>query len=115
MTQNGMARRLKGFGIRTKDVGPKHDRVKGYERESFADAFSRYISGISGIPSAHPRTTNEINELDKKPSAHQTNGCADGNQPNPLTLNEVRGCADGKVEKGKEGETGENDDLGVLI
>jgi hypothetical protein len=42
LSQTGLARRLKNFGIRPKDVGPEHARVKGYLLESFADAFSRY-------------------------------------------------------------------------
>ena len=90
LTQNGLARHLKKFDIFTKDVGPKADRVKGYTLESFADAFNRYIPLDL---SAHPRTTNENNDLDEKQIAHQDYGCADENDTNPLYLNEVRGCA----------------------
>jgi putative DNA primase/helicase len=43
LTQNTLARRLKPYGIQSKDVGPEHGRLKGYLLESFFDAFSRYL------------------------------------------------------------------------
>jgi hypothetical protein len=54
LTQNGLARRLKPFKVWTKDVGPEAKRNKGYLRESFADAFNRYLPPSS---TAHPHTT----------------------------------------------------------
>ena len=72
MTQNGLARRLKNFGITPKNIGPKHDRAKGYELETFADVFARYIPGFQSV---HPPQLSIINDLDENQSVHQKNGC----------------------------------------
>jgi hypothetical protein len=66
LTQNGLARRLKPFKVRTEDVGPEANRNKGYLRRSFDDTFSRYIPGFQ---SAQPRSTNKPNDLDENQSA----------------------------------------------
>jgi hypothetical protein len=99
LTQNLLARWLKPYGIRSKDVGSKHARVKGYARESFEDVFNRYLPGLA---TAHPRTGNENNNLDEKQTAHQKNECAVGDSPNPLETNKVRGV------RGSEGGIGES-------
>ncbi len=39
-----LARMLKGYGIASKNVRISHAQAKGYERDQFADAFSRYLS-----------------------------------------------------------------------
>jgi putative DNA primase/helicase len=91
ITQNWLARRLRPFGVHPKNIGPKHDRAKGYTLESCADAFARYIPPGSSV---HPDTTNENNGLDEIQSVHPKNGCTDADDLNPLNSNEVRGCTD---------------------
>jgi putative DNA primase/helicase len=91
LTQNLLARWLKPFEIRPKNIGPKHERVKGYTVESFADAFKRYIPPISTV---HPHTRNENNDLDENQTVHRKNGCTDANASNQLNSNDVYGCTD---------------------
>jgi putative DNA primase/helicase len=101
MTQNGLARRVKGFGIKPGKVGPKRDRLNGYEREAFADTLSRYIPGV---PTGHPYTQNEINVLDNKLSGHLKNQCPVENDSKSLKINDVSGC---QVQNGESGEDNE--------
>jgi Protein of unknown function (DUF3631) len=91
LTPNQLARRLRPFGVRPKDVGPEHKRVKGYAVESFADAFARYLPPDS---TAQPSSGNGINDLDEKQTAQPFYGCADANDPNHMNSNDLRGCAD---------------------
>jgi len=42
ITQSGLARWLKPFGIGPENVGPEDDRKKGYRRWQFADTFASY-------------------------------------------------------------------------
>ena len=105
MTQNGLARRLKGFGIGTINVGPKKDRAKGYEFESFTDTFSRFIAGFQTV---HPITSNKINNVEQKQSVHQKKGCTDENDANSLKSNDVCG---GTVQNGESGEIDDGDGL----
>ncbi len=43
LTQNSLARLLKPFGIRPKEIRTGPDHAKGYELNQFLDAFARYI------------------------------------------------------------------------
>jgi putative DNA primase/helicase len=56
LMQNLLARRLKKFKIKPGNIGPKHDRAKGYMLESFADAFARYIPPPTSV---HPYTASD--------------------------------------------------------
>ncbi len=103
LTQNGLARRLKLFSVRPKNIGPEHSRFKGYSLEALSDAFARYCPD-SGFQSAHPYRTHENNGLDEKQSAHQKSGCAAENQYNKLNLNEMYGCADENPESSASNE-----------
>lgn len=53
-------------------TGPRHDRARGYTRESFADAFIRYIPGPDTV---HPYIASKNNSLDENPNVHQKNEC----------------------------------------
>jgi hypothetical protein len=97
LTQNLLARRLKPFGVFTKDVGPEQNRVKRYTLESLVDAFARYIPPSA---TAHQRSGNTINHLDEKQTAHSFYGCAGANSYNQLNLNKMRGCADENAQTG---------------
>ena len=106
LTQNGLARKLRGFKITPKMVGPREKRVSGYDPQSFADAFNRYLPLRS---TSHPHTTNEINGLDEKPTSHQKNGCEVEKRSNSLNLKEVCGC---EVERPPQKGGRENGDAG---
>jgi uncharacterized protein DUF3631 len=106
LAQNGLARRLKPFKVRTEDVGPEANRNKGYLRRSFDDAFSRYIPGFQ---SAQPSSTHEPNDLDENQSAQEVFGCADENRSNSLNSNGLRDCAD---DSPLNGEREGNGDVG---
>jgi putative DNA primase/helicase len=44
LTQAKLARRLRGFGVLSKSIRlPDGDRLKGYERDQFTEAFERYV------------------------------------------------------------------------
>jgi putative DNA primase/helicase len=93
LTQNSLARRLKSFGIFHEKIGPKTNRVNGYSKVAFADAFSRYLPN-SPIQSGHSDTANEINELGENGTGHYNKRCPDLNRANPLNLKNVFGCPD---------------------
>jgi Protein of unknown function (DUF3631) len=105
LTQNLLARKLKPFGIFTKRIGPKRDRARGYDLESFNDAFSRYTP----FATVHPDTTNEVNDLDENQSVHHDSGWTVANQPDLLNLNGVSGWTD---ETPLNGEREGNGDAG---
>ena len=44
LSNHQLARKLKGYGIRSKNVRIGHDVAKGFERGQFEDAFARYLS-----------------------------------------------------------------------
>jgi hypothetical protein len=54
LSHHQLARKLKGYGIRSKNVRIGHDVAKGYERGWFEDAFARYLSPL--IPPAETAT-----------------------------------------------------------
>jgi hypothetical protein len=49
LTQNGLARMLKEFGVAPKKVGPKDARVSGYALADFEDAFARYLEPLKPL------------------------------------------------------------------
>lgn len=55
LTQHQLAKKLKGYGIRSKNVRTSDGVVKGFEREQFDDAFARYLSPLA--PPAETATT----------------------------------------------------------
>jgi putative DNA primase/helicase len=93
LTQNGLARQLKGFGIFHEKIGPKTNRVNGYSKVAFADAFSRYLSN-SPIQSGQSDTANEIKEFGENGTRHHDKRCLDLNRANPLNSTKVFGCPD---------------------
>jgi Protein of unknown function (DUF3631) len=103
LTQNGLARRLKGFGIFPEKIGPKTKRVNGYSKVAFADAFSRYLPNPP-FQSGHPGHPNEINEIGEIHSGHHGKQCPDENCANPLNLNECPVCPDENPEPGVHDE-----------
>jgi putative DNA primase/helicase len=104
-----LAAKLRPFDVRSKSVGPRTARLKGFDREQFTEAFSRYLPSLSPDPpvlSAHPLTRNENNGLLYFSSAHGGGTCADKKQPNPLGNKDVSGCADKNPPRGDKGGIG---------
>jgi 5S rRNA maturation endonuclease (ribonuclease M5) len=48
----GLARRLAGYGVRSKNIRDGAAVVKGYERAGFAEAWARYLPALPGTPRA---------------------------------------------------------------
>lgn len=97
LTQNGLARLLKPFGIKSKTVRILDDRRKGYELDSFKDAFKRYITSFSPNPPASsvtPRQSNNINNLDSNQSVTDKNDVTDEKHHNSLNLNDCHDVTD---------------------
>jgi Protein of unknown function (DUF3631) len=99
ITQSWLARRLKDYGIRPGNIGPKKERAKGYLADEFKDAFSRYLPNPP-FQSVHPPESNIINGLAENQSVHRKNGCTVGKSANPLNFNDSGGCTDQNPESG---------------
>ena len=100
LTQNGLARLLKPFAVKSKNMRIGENLRKGYEMDGLKDAFKRYIPLSSLIPpisSVTPLQTNNINELDGNQNVTDKNDVTDENQDNPLNLKD---CYAGTDEKG---------------
>jgi putative DNA primase/helicase len=113
LTQNGLARLLKPFGVHSKTMRIAEDRKKGYELDGFKDAFQRYIpslSPITPISSVTPRQTNNNNGLDANQTVTRKNDVTDKKQDNQLNLFDCHTVTD---EKGGMGKGKENTDMPV--
>jgi putative DNA primase/helicase len=86
ITQNWLARRLKGFGIHPALIGPK--RVSGYRKADFRDAFARYLPEGNFKP-LNLSSSNEINNVRENESSHPKIGREVSNSDNPLILQEA--------------------------
>ena len=67
----GLARQMKGFGIKPKQMRINGAPCRGYELDWFKDAFARYLTNPPA-PSVTPLQTNEINGLDIAAPLHVT-------------------------------------------
>jgi putative DNA primase/helicase len=100
VTRNWLARRLRDFGVRPGNIGPKKNRAKGYQKADFEDAFTRYLPK-GRIQSVYPYTSNDFNDLGDNQAVHQKDRCTDENPANPVILKEVRGCTVQNPEAGE--------------
>ncbi len=102
LTQNGLARLLKPFSIKSKNMRIGDKQRKGYSAECFVDAFKRYIPLIPPVSSVPTSQCNNINELNEKQSVPREIYGTDEKQSNQLKLNDCYGGTDekGGVEKG---------------
>jgi putative DNA primase/helicase len=104
ITQNGLARRLRPFGIRPGDVhagdGEARRSFKGYAAKSIKEACERYIFQNTPLPSAPPRHSKGNKDLVDNQTAPQKNGGADGNEANSMKSNDLRGGADENPQTG---------------
>lgn len=96
LTQNGLARLLRPFGIKSKNLRINENIRKGYDAESLTDAFNRYIPPAYPFQSATPLQTNNINELRPNQTATNKKGVAVEKQDNHLKLHDCSGVADEK-------------------
>jgi putative DNA primase/helicase len=110
LSQNGLARLLKPFDVKSKTIRIKDEQRKGYVLEDFRDAFKRYISSFSPsspFSSVPPYQNNDINNLGNKQSVPNEIDGADEKQRNQLNLNDWYAGTDEKGVYGgnKEKET----------
>ena len=88
ISQNGVARLLKPFGIKPRTVRfPASNTAKGYHRSWFNDAFDRHLppSGAkTGIRTATPEHDNDLNSLGQKETVTPESDVTVENAPNPL-------------------------------
>ena len=97
LTQNGLARLLKPFGIYSKDMRIGEDKRKGYESSSFNDAFKRYIPLTPPVSTETMRQIININKIDENQSETRNIDVSDEKQ---LKLLESFNCLDVTDEKG---------------
>jgi len=100
LTQNGLARLLKPFSVKSKNMRINEDLKKGYELDGFKDAFKRYIpshSSITPVLSVTPLQINNNNNLDVNQSVTDKNDVTDKKQAKQL---KIQGCYDVTDEKG---------------
>lgn len=57
-----LARMLAGYGIRSKNIRVKYEQAKGFDREQFGDAFTRYVS--PPLENSRPTVPNAANPID---------------------------------------------------
>ena len=117
LTQNGLARLLKPYGVKSKTIRILDDRRKGYELDNLQDAFNRYLFSLpleSSVSSVTPRQTNKINRLNEKQSVTSKNDVTDEKQHNLLNLNECHGVTDENPIFGGKGKVF-NEQRGVWV
>jgi len=99
LTQNILGRLLNPFGVKSKNMRINEDLKKGYELDSFKDAFRRYIPYPSPAPpvsSVTPLQDYNINSLEVNQSITNKNDVTDGKQGNQL---KIPGCYEVTDEK----------------
>ncbi|MFZ4604463.1 MAG: DUF3631 domain-containing protein [Caulobacterales bacterium] len=77
ITAVGVARLLKPFKIRSKDIRNGQNVRKTYEKKTFADAWARYLPPERPIQAATPQQPNNANDLGAKSTRYNGNGVAD--------------------------------------
>jgi len=96
LTQNGLGRLLKPFGVTSKTMRIAEDRKKGYELNGFKDVFRRYLP-TPPVSSVTTGQVNNINNLDVNQSVTNKISITDEKQANQLKL---QGCHAVTDEKG---------------
>ena len=97
LTQNGLARLLKPFGIYSKTMRIGEGRRNGYSLDRFEDAFKRYIPLIPPISTVTTGQLNNINKIDENQTVTSNNDVTDEKQ---LNLLESFNCQSVTDEKG---------------
>jgi Protein of unknown function (DUF3631) len=99
INQNWLARRLRDFGISSRNVKIAGQVPKGYHADDLGDAFSRYLPE-TGFQSATAATTNEINNFGEKQGATRQKAVAAQISSNLLKTNDVAAVAPQNPESG---------------
>jgi len=102
LTQNGLARLLKPFGIYSKTMRIGEKRRSGYSLDRFKDAFKRYISLIPPISSVTTGQPNNIKEIDQIQTMTRSDDVTDDKQLKLLDSFNCHSVTDerGGAEKG---------------
>jgi hypothetical protein len=77
ITPVGVARLLKHFRIRSKDIRNGQIVRKTYEKKAFADAWARYLPPERPIQAATPQQPNNANDLGSKSTRYNGTAVAD--------------------------------------
>lgn len=90
LSKTAMARQLKRFGIKPKMVRIGIDTVRGYKREWFEDAFTRYLHPQTATPATPPENPGGSPDSDRnKPPTMLRSG----NGEKPVKMGHVAGVA----------------------
>ena len=112
LTQNGLARLLKPFSVKSKTMRIGEDRRKGYEMSGFTDAFKRYVPVTPSFTSVTPCQPNNINKLGINQGVTDKNNVTGEKEDNLLNLNDCHNVTDGK--EGTEKDRKEKGNIGAL-
>ncbi len=105
ITQNQLARLLNPFGITPKGVRFGQKTPRGYYRDDFEDAFSRYLpppgEADRGVQSATLQQHRKTSDVYDSQSATEKSGVADQSPPEPLKNKACGGVAVETPEKAR--------------
>ncbi|MGP8155152.1 MAG: DUF3631 domain-containing protein [Smithella sp.] len=96
ITQNGLARLLKPFGILSKTIRIGESTSKGYTLEQFTEAFNRYLPHISPIQSVTTSQLTPVKDLRDFKGVTRVKDVTDVNQRKPTPAKECCVVADKK-------------------
>jgi len=99
LTQNQLARRLKAFELRPRIMRVNGIPAKGYERDDFSDAFSRY-SPDSGFHPVTPLQSNDFTNLRKNQTVTRKSGVTVSKSTNSNDFTNVTGVTDENPQTG---------------
>jgi len=112
LTTNTLSRRLKSFGIRSKQRRIGDANVKGYAREDFVEAFERYIPADTENTSDQTETSKQVNEINVLDNDQNETGQTDCFGLESRNNPELQGCFD--VSDGIRVSEAEEMDEGVV-
>lgn len=100
LSKTGLAQQLKPFGIFSRTLRIGAEQRKGYEKNSFADAFKRYLSPDITIQTVPTYQASKDKAFDYFQAVTQISDGTDEKTPKPL---QIKGCDVGTDEKGIPG------------
>ncbi|WP_419659687.1 hypothetical protein Dvar_00120 [Desulfosarcina variabilis str. Montpellier] len=111
LTTNVLARFLSPFGIKSKTLRIGVELKKGYELETFKDAFNRYIPSDPPKQAVTPLQTNNINKLSKKQNVTSGDTLHFKNDDNHPKSKECYAVTDQKGGAGKDIHINRDDEV----
>jgi Protein of unknown function (DUF3631) len=98
-----LARRLKDYGIRSKDIGIGQDHAKGYYASQFNEAFHRYLVQNGSDESDEWSNHNEYSSLSRPSHRRNSEACPSRDEnDNPNDNNGLSGLSDSSDSKSRE-------------